>query len=65
MRWTKRAPMPAHQHIWQVWFAWYPVEVDGQYVWLERIERCRYKGRPGLAPIFNLGYRFPLDPNHA
>ena len=24
---------------WEKWFAWYPVEVDGHYVWLEMVER--------------------------
>jgi hypothetical protein len=24
---------------WHRWFAWYPVSIDGQLVWLEIVER--------------------------
>jgi hypothetical protein len=26
---------------WQLWFAWFPVRVRGQWVWLETIKRMR------------------------
>ena len=25
---------------WHRWFAWHPVVIDGQWVWLETVERC-------------------------
>jgi len=25
---------------WHPWFAWYPVTIKGQFVWLEWVERC-------------------------
>ena len=28
---------------WQKWFAWYPVKIKNEYVWLEWVER-RYDG---------------------
>ena len=34
MRWTAKNPED-----WHGWFAWYPVVVSGQWVWLERLER--------------------------
>lgn len=24
---------------WHIWFAWYPVKVQGQWVWLQKIAR--------------------------
>jgi hypothetical protein len=24
---------------WYPWFAWYPVEIENEYVWLETVER--------------------------
>lgn len=24
---------------WQAWFAWFPVQVDNKWVWLETVER--------------------------
>lgn len=27
---------------WRNWFAWYPVEVEEGYVWLQTIERMRW-----------------------
>jgi hypothetical protein len=29
--------------VWRRWFAWHPVTVDGQRVWLRWIERRRYR----------------------
>lgn len=25
---------------WHHWFAWYPVEIDDEWVWLERVDRA-------------------------
>lgn len=25
---------------WHAWFAWYPVEFDGAWVWLSYVDRC-------------------------
>lgn len=42
MRWSKRAP--EGDQPWMPWFAWYPVMLGkfNEFVWLERIERCRH-----------------------
>ena len=34
MRWRYQ---PATE--WHRWFAWYPVVIEGQWVWLETVER--------------------------
>lgn len=34
MRWT-----PKDTWEWTDWFAWHPVTIDGQKVWLETVER--------------------------
>ena len=34
MKWPKRDVSK-----WHLWFAWYPVVIGGQYVWMETIER--------------------------
>lgn len=37
MRWEVRAGTDKEH--WHRWFAWHPVKVGNQYVWLERIYR--------------------------
>lgn len=37
---TIRAITRRHEK-WHGWFAWYPVLVGEEYVWLERLWRCR------------------------
>ena len=34
MRWPYTDPEETHR-----WFAWHPVVIDGQWVWLETVER--------------------------
>jgi len=34
-----RRPIPPKKTLWRRWFAWYPVNVSGQQVWLEWIWR--------------------------
>lgn len=43
MRWRIK-PKPKRTE-WHLWFAWFPVPIDQQYVWLERVYR---KAVPGL-----------------
>jgi hypothetical protein len=35
MRWTIKEPKTE----WHRWFAWHPVKVEHQYVWLEKVYR--------------------------
>jgi hypothetical protein len=43
MRW-KLKPKPSPQ-LWREWFAWFPVEIDGEKVYLEWVERYwEYRG---------------------
>lgn len=35
-RWTIKKPVYVE---WKPWFAWYPVDCEGERVWLEQIER--------------------------
>lgn len=42
---------------WHRWFAWYPVEVDGRWVWMEHVERC-WDDEIGCSMDFS-GYSFP------
>lgn len=37
MRWK------AKDNWWHLWYAWYPVNIDGEYVWLEWVERYTEK----------------------
>lgn len=37
MKWKRSDPFET----WEVWFAWYPVLVDLEYVWLEHVIRKR------------------------
>lgn len=39
MRWPKI--MPGRQHVWNDWFAWRPVSVGNEWVWLETVMRTR------------------------
>lgn len=32
---------------WHAWYAWRPTWVDGQLVWLEHLERQRWRGVHG------------------
>lgn len=36
MRWKHKT---FDQYEWHQWFAWYPVVVECEWVWLERVER--------------------------
>jgi hypothetical protein len=38
MRWTK---LGGHPRLFHPWFAWYPVLVGHEWVWLEVVERQR------------------------
>lgn len=42
MRFT--LPIGAAAYRWHHWYAWHPVKLKGEYVWLERIERKREPG---------------------
>jgi len=33
--------------IWDDWFAWYPVNIDGRIIWLQTIQRQRAWFYPG------------------
>ena len=32
---------------WEVWFAWYPIVVDGTGIWLEKVQRHWYVPEDG------------------
>lgn len=32
---------------WRIWFAWFPVEIEGEFVWLERVLKRRHWYLPG------------------
>jgi hypothetical protein len=52
MRW------PAYNcNEWNRWFAWHPVEVGGDWIWLESVER-RWDAEAGSSADFS-GYSFP------
>jgi hypothetical protein len=53
VRWTVKEVDP-----WRPWFAWHPVRIDKQWVWLERIERMILC--PEIGGAFY--YRFPTEP---
>lgn len=38
MRWKSRWDQ---QYKWHRYFAWFPVLIDGEYIWLEWVERKR------------------------
>jgi len=38
MRWTATRK-PSRKTTWHDWFAWHPVTIDGERVWLESVER--------------------------
>lgn len=53
MKWT--AKPEKREDAWYPWFAWHPVRVEGQWVWLEWVERWkRFMGY-----YQELDYRFP------
>lgn len=54
MRWTASTFDPFK---WHTWFAWCPVIVNGQSVWLERIERKHVAG--WNVPCGDWEYRLP------
>lgn len=33
---------------WAPWFAWYPIQIDQHWIWLEKVER---RGRPRWAML--------------
>lgn len=43
MRWRKKFT----PHDWRPWFAWRPVNIAGNWVWLETVERVRDVGALG------------------
>jgi len=48
--------------VWKPWFAWYPVYIDGTWVWLERVETRRiYNLYNGFARVWvrHDEYRLP------
>ncbi len=46
MRWRVRPPR------WKRWFAWHPVEIEGESVWLEVVERKFIGNELGAAWLY-------------
>lgn len=44
---------------WRPWFAWYPVQVDGEKVWLQTVERKLWGIGGELGEHFFYNYRLP------
>lgn len=42
MRWKRK--MGQNPYMRHQWFAWHPVEVDGEWVWLEKVWRRKVHG---------------------
>jgi len=61
MRW-KHTPRPVGYDEWRSWFAWYPVVVGDEYVWLEWVER-RQSDREGTWDGLEWDYRARLRGN--
>jgi hypothetical protein len=52
---------PESKEEWHLWYAWRPVKaMNGQWVWLEEVERCSYFARhvPVCAPNSVCGWVF-------
>jgi hypothetical protein len=43
MRWQSR---PSNKREWHRWFAWHPIKIDHQWVWLETVHR-KWMMNPG------------------
>jgi hypothetical protein len=43
MRWGRKdkSTLP-HQGCWHKWFAWHPVWIDKEWIWLENVQRMGY-----------------------
>lgn len=39
MRW--RAGQIRYYDVWEQWFAWFPVKIGGELVWMETIQRTQ------------------------
>lgn len=59
MRWKKSERSKRTIHHWHVWFAWYPVTVSGEVVWLEKVERRGDKFNKSFSPVRTFEYRNP------
>ena len=63
MRW-KLKPSPPRPNLreWHSWFAWFPVEINGEAVWWERVERkgTHYAGGMG-DEWWEFEYRNPVQ----
>jgi len=48
---------------WHDWFAWHPVTVDGERVWLEKVQRKAYHySTPSEDEFGGMGYLFSYRP---
>lgn len=62
MRWRKETASEWKARIWKwhPWFAWHPVRIGGDMVWLETIERYgKVFFWPYHYPLVVWGYRYP------
>lgn len=55
MRWALKPKTPFDS--WRSWFAWHPVRIGDERIWLERIER---RPRPFSWGLFEGGYDYRL-----
>ena len=56
MRWRaeSHAARAARIEVWHPWFAWFPVHIGEQRVWLELVWRRCIAGCDGYASIYQL-----------
>lgn len=47
MRWRTKQKPEHHAERWVLHFAWYPVWIEDQYVWLERYWQMQFYTRHG------------------
>lgn len=55
MRWSA---VPPKGPVWRKWFAWYPVRIGDEWVWLEMVERT-VLGQTEYGPIVDYRNRPP------
>lgn len=55
MRWK-----PRDIRVWRRWFAWHPIQMDGELVWFEWVERCGTLRQHGYDTVVDWAYRKPL-----
>ena len=55
MKWASAESIDRYK--WHRWFAWYPVECGGAWVWLEWVETRRLAAMVGTGDMDGVEYR--------